>query len=136
MGRKLQELIDFQPPSDELAVVNRRDPIQHPFLESFYQWGKSAKTFRFGTAMGQDYQAVSVFDWNAVNLKHSNQAVAVFRNGQLNYGNDYVQSLIEDMRFCGYELTDISIQSVVDWKAKSNRSLIKGIQLKESDWTG
>jgi len=132
-AEKLHDAIDFQPPPDELAVVNRRDPIQHPFLESFYQWGKSAKIFRFGTPMGQDCLAVSVFDLDKLNLKHSNKVVALFRNGQLNYGNDYVQRIIEDMRFCGYELADISIQSLVHFQANSNRTIINGIQLKETD---
>jgi len=123
-AEKLGDFIDFQPPPDELAVVNRRDPIQHPFLEPFYRWGKSAKIFRFGTPMGQDCL-------EPLNFKYSNQVVAVFSNGQLNYGNEYVQNIIEDMQFCGYELTDISLQSLVHFQ--TNSTLVKGIQLTEKD---
>ena len=40
---KLAVNIDFQPPIDELCVVNRRDAIQHPFFENLYQWAVGEK---------------------------------------------------------------------------------------------
>jgi hypothetical protein len=64
--------IDFQPPIDELAVVNRRDAIQHPFLEILYR--KAARYFRFGTAMGQELEEL--------NLKDFTQVIALFKKGK------------------------------------------------------
>lgn len=133
-GKILTEQLDkpgdylaFQPPPNELAVVSRRDAIQHPFLEHLYQWGKSANYFQFGTPMGQDHLAA--FDSAKLNLKDSNQVVAIFKKGQQNDRN-YVPRIIEDMRFCGYELEDISLQTLVNLE---NRAIVNGIQIKEQD---
>jgi energy-coupling factor transporter ATP-binding protein EcfA2 len=134
-GKILTEQLDkpgdylaFQPPSNELAVVSRRDAIQHPFLEHLYLWGKSANYFQFGTPMGQDHFAA--FDLAKLNLKDSNQVVAIFKKGQQNDRN-YVPRIIEDMHLCGYELEDISLQTLVNFA--ENRTIVNGIQIKEKD---
>lgn len=108
-GKILTEQLDkpgdylaFQPPANELAVVSRRDAIQHPFLEHLYQWGKSAIYFQFGTPMGQ-------------NDLVDNQVVAIFKKGQQNNQN-YIQTIINDMQFCGYKLENISLQTLVNLK--------------------
>ncbi len=125
---KPDDYLAFQPPPNELAVVSRRDAIQHPFLEHLYQWGKSANYFQFGTPMGQDHLAA--FDLAKLNLKYSNQVVAIFKKGQQNDRN-YVPRIIEDMRFCGYELEDISLQTLVNFA--ENSTIVNGIQIKEKD---
>jgi energy-coupling factor transporter ATP-binding protein EcfA2 len=134
-GKILTEQLDkpgdylaFQPPPNEIAVVSRRDAIQHPFLEQLYQWGKSANYFQFGTSMGQDQ--LTAFDLAKLNLKEANQVVALFKKGQENDRN-YVPRLIEDMRFCGYELEHIALQTLVNFS--ENRTLVNGIQIKEKD---
>jgi energy-coupling factor transporter ATP-binding protein EcfA2 len=38
---KLKDDIDFQTPDDQLAVVARRDSIQHPYFEPLHQWANS-----------------------------------------------------------------------------------------------
>ncbi|MEK8019381.1 MAG: hypothetical protein VSS75_021120 [Candidatus Parabeggiatoa sp.] len=125
---KPSDYLAFQPPPNELAVVSRRDAIQHPFLEHLYQWGKSALYFQFGTQMGQDNFAA--FDLAKFHLNSSNQVAAIFNQGQQNDIN-YVPRIIEDMRFCGYELEDISLQRLVN--LEENRTIVNGIQIKEKD---
>jgi ABC-type lipoprotein export system ATPase subunit len=122
-GKILTEQLDkpgdylaFQPPANQLAVVSRRDAIQHPFLEHLYQWGKSAIYFQFGTPMGQ-------------NDLVDNQVVAIFKKGQQNNKN-YIGKIIYDMLFCGYKLENISLQTLLN--LKQNR-IVKGIQIKETD---
>ena len=125
---ELNTEINFQPPSNELAVVTRRDAIQHPFLEKLYNWGKSARYFRFGTPMGQDNLAV--YGKNN-KIKDFNQAVAIFKQGKTEYGTKYVQLIIEDMKTIGYELEELSIQaigSIVDFDIPK---MTYGIQIKE-----
>ncbi len=126
----IRSFIDFQPPIDELAVVNRRDAIQHPFLEILYRWGKAARHFRFGTAMGQDN--LVELENKELNLKGFTQVIALFKKGKDAYGRDYVQRIIEDMHKIGYELEDISIGTE---PIEHNDELINvnGIQVKEKD---
>jgi hypothetical protein len=103
---ELNTHIKFQPPSNELAVVTRRDAIQHPFLEKLYHWAKSARHFRFGTPMGQDHLALSEMPENEHNLKDFKQAVAIFKEGKTQYGKAYLQLIRQDMKEIGYELEE------------------------------
>jgi energy-coupling factor transporter ATP-binding protein EcfA2 len=123
---ELNTEINFQPPSNELAVVTRRDAIQHPFLEKLYNWGKSARYFRFGTPMGQDHLALSGQN-NELNLKDFNQAVAIFQQGETEYGTEYVQLIREDMKTIGYELEELAIQVAGGMVPK----ITYGLQIKE-----
>lgn len=129
---RVQLELDFHSPSDKLAVVSRRDAIQHPFLESLYSWGKAARYFRFGTAMGQEHLAVfeAGSPQEELNLKDSNQAVIIFQKGKAKYGSDYVQLIVDDMKKIGYELEDILIQEM-GWIG--NKRALSGISVKEKE---
>lgn len=128
---ELNTEINFQPPANELAVVTRRDAIQHPFLEKLYNWGQSARYFRFGTPMGQDHLAISDWREKKLNLKNSNQAVAIFKKGESEYGKKYIQLLIEDMRNIGYELEALSLQEAEGRVHFEVPRITYGINLKE-----
>ncbi|OAD18643.1 hypothetical protein THIOM_005753 [Candidatus Thiomargarita nelsonii] len=128
MASELNTEINFQPPPNELAVVTRRDAIQHPFLEKLYHWGKSARYFRFGTPMGQDHLA---FSDNELNFKNFNQAVAIFKEGKTEYGKAYVQLIKEDLKKIGYELEEVTIQAVGGGVHFERPKVTYGIQIKE-----
>jgi len=125
-AEKLESYIDFQPPIDELAVVNRRDPIQHPFFENLYQWGKTARHFKFATPMGQDQLVINS------NPKDLSTVVAIFENGISNYDKEYVQGIIEDMHKIGYELEDIKMGDI-PFAHNGNIIKVNSIQVKEKD---
>ena len=46
--------IEFQTPENQLAVVARRDTIQHPFFEPLHQWASSLYHYAFNTPMGKE----------------------------------------------------------------------------------
>lgn len=135
---KLNDYIEFQPPSDELAVVSRRDAIQHPFFDDLYRWGKETVSFRFGTQMGQNRLSISDRE-DEINFNDSNRnVVAVFSKGIIEYGKEYVQSIIDDMRKIGYHLEDASLQIVrVKEMGEIGHEeilpIVKGIQVKEKN---
>ncbi len=138
----LNKYIDFQLPTNEL-MVRRRDLLQYPFLEDLYHWGKATRHFQFGTAMGQNTLPIFMaeeLEKKEPNLKDFRQVVAVFRKGEMEYGKDYRQRIIVDMKQIGYELEDLSIQPL-----KLDRELFRdngqpavayGIQVKERNLTG
>jgi hypothetical protein len=130
LAQKLKLEIDFQPPVDHLAVVSRRDAIQHPFLEKLYNWGKRCLFFHFGTPMGQDQLALlaSGGQKEDFNLKDENQVVAIFHEGVAKYGSDYYQLLYDDMGKLNYHLEKIGIQHF-----GSNGRTLSGIRLKEKE---
>ena len=136
-AEKLKKDFDFQPPSDELAVVNRRDTIQHPFLNQLYGWGKAVRYFRFGTPMGRDRLVViasgSDFLEQELNLKDTNQAVEIFLKGQKEYPKDYALSIIADMEKIGYGLDDISVKKIEIIASNQLPTEVSGISVKERD---
>ena len=49
--------IRFKPPENELAVVARRDSLQHPFLEPLHEWAHGLRHYTFGTQLVSDWIA-------------------------------------------------------------------------------
>lgn len=132
-ANKLNDYIDFQPPSDELALTGRRDAIQHPFLTKYYDWGKSARHFRFGTPMGQDYLAVFRADIakKKIDLKDTNQVVGIFHKGDVLFKDRYSKLIMEDMKKIGYDLDAVSLQEMTQVLAGDVSEGAKGIRIKE-----
>ena len=129
---KLEDYIDFQPPIDEISVVNRRDAIQHGFFEELYQWGKTARYFLFGTAMGQNQMVVSEPDNRKMVLKDFTKVITVFKRGQDTYPKDYEQCIIKDMQKIGYEIKSIGIYSEI-MEYNKNPINVDGIAVHEKD---
>jgi len=129
--------LDFQPPSDELAVVNRRDTIQHPVLNQLYGWGKAMRHFRFGTPMGQDRAVVIVsgsgLSEQELNLKAPNQVVEIFMKGEKEHKKYYAHSIIADMKKIGYELDYISVQKIEVIASNQLPTVASGISVQEKD---
>jgi hypothetical protein len=108
------KMIDFQAPENELAVVFRRDSIQHPYFESLHQWGKSVIHFPFGTPLGRDHLAIfkdekekkeEEIGWD------TNKVAQVFKKGVKNYGDAYTRAVIKDMKKIGYDLEKIELKT-------------------------
>ena len=136
-AEKLKDDLDFQPPSDELAVVNRRDTIQHPFLNQLHGWGKAVRHFRFGTPMGRDRVVVIVsgsgLPEQELNLKATDQAIEIFMKGEKEYPKDYVHSIIADMEKIGYGLDNISVQKIEVIASNQLPTVASGISVQEKD---
>jgi len=128
---QLKTNIAFQPPPEELAVVSRRDAIQHPFLNGLYDWGKFVRHFQFGTQMGRNRLVFLVprnpeKEWNP-------SEVVIFKKGNDLYGNEYTKRIIEDMKKIGYELDSLSIGSIETMDAQGKPLLASGFHVKEKD---
>jgi len=111
-------MIDFQTPDNELASVNRRDSVQHPFFDPVYRWGKSMRMYPFGTPLGKDHFVVFVEKGNesALDLKDPHCAVALFRTASDELGAAFADAVTADMSALGYDLDGISLgppQSIV-----------------------
>lgn len=102
----------FQTPQTELAVVKRRDAIQHPFLENLYQWSDSLRFYQFGSQLGKDNLAsrLPTIDLlkNYTNLKDSNSVIWIFMLGQKEIGHTFIESILMDMQKMGYPITKIA----------------------------
>ena len=114
----LDEDLEFQTPTNELAVVARRDSIQHPFFESLYQWGNCLRHFPFGTPLGKDtlviVQSGGIED--DFDLQKPENVVAVFHKAITAHGSAFREAVQADLDTIGYPNADIGLarpQSII-----------------------
>jgi Fe-S cluster assembly ATPase SufC len=103
--------LTFQTPQDRIAVVTRRDPIQHPFLQDLYNWGSNVRIFRFGTPLGQDKIKLVTENMSTAKLdtKDTEKVVDVFLAGIDAFGKQFTDLILRDMRRVGFPLEEIGI---------------------------
>ena len=106
--------IDFQTPDTDLAVVARRDSIQHGFIEPLYLWGKSARHFAFGSPLGKNMFPIYVKDKKGdFDPRNTNLVVEIYKLGKQSFGEPFDTSIKDDMGRIGYEIEDIGLASPV-----------------------
>jgi hypothetical protein len=141
---KEKKILEFQTPQNELASVNRRDSLQHSFLEELYNWGKSVRLYYFGTQLGKEVLAVLVKrnqhqenEPAILNLKDTNQVVAIFRKAQKEFPKSFNKLVIDDMKSIGYYLTEIGIAPLESLVIRGNiPGEIMGLYVQEKDLKG
>ena len=109
-AKELDKDIRFQTPTTELAVVKRRDTIQHPFLEDIYKWSSSLRFYEFGTQLGKDTLAklppTTELLKAKTDTKDSDYVVEIFVLGKREH-NEFTQRILDDMNGIGYQITKI-----------------------------
>ena len=137
---EVNKLMNFQAPETELACVNRRDSVQHPFFEDLYQWGRRLRYYYFGDRMGKDYlaQLKEESEESKLNLKDSNLVVTIFSKGERKYVKEFKESIICDMGKLGYEIDDITIGTPMGliFSGPTLYTQPQGFILQESDLPG
>lgn len=113
-AQELGQEMRFQAPPTELAVVKRRDSIQHPFLEKIYQWSNSLRFYEFGTELGKDtlikILPTTELIKNETDFKDSDYVVGIFVIGQKEFDQEFTQEIIKDMKKIGYNISDINLK--------------------------
>ncbi len=100
--------LPFQVPQDELAI-KKRDALQHSFLEPLHQWASEVRHYYFGSPFGKEHMAVFAPNMPAVDEKDPNQIVGLLRNAIRSFGSDYLNLVISDMRYLGYNLESLEL---------------------------
>ncbi|NOZ24110.1 MAG: ATP-binding protein [Planctomycetes bacterium] len=106
---KTGKMIDFQTSSDEIAVLGRRDSIQHSYLECLCKWGESLLRYDFGTDLGKNQLVILTEDGpkQELDLKDANRAVSIFLDGKKKFPKTFERQIKADMARIGYALTSI-----------------------------
>jgi energy-coupling factor transporter ATP-binding protein EcfA2 len=135
---KQKESLDFQTPPKELAVVARRDTIQHPFLEDLYNWGKQVRYYQFGTPLGKERLTVLVKNKDKVepqvNPKDTNNVTAMYVEGKSRYHQEFTNAIIQDMNAIGFSIDDVGTdvpESIILDQTLTSEPI--GLFVKESD---
>ena len=100
--------IRFRYPGNNLAVVAKRDEVQHPFLQPILDWAASIRYFSFGGGMNPTALAFAVKGVSiAVDERATGQLVPIFNKGLKEFKEEYVRGIISDMKPLGYDLSEI-----------------------------
>jgi hypothetical protein len=112
-AEKIGEFIEFQSPPSQLAVVLKRDTLQHPFLEALFSWGESVKCYRFGGGLGKSsLTVVTEQDLNRqTNIPNPEQAGAILHYALDDFGEKFKKLVFMDLRCIGYECIDIGLEA-------------------------
>jgi energy-coupling factor transporter ATP-binding protein EcfA2 len=126
--------ISFQIPNDEVAILAKKDAIQHPFLIDLYNWGDSIRHYYFGTALGKDVLIHRINNSKLekdLDLKDTNKnMLRILLKGKDEYGETYFDTICRDMEYIGYEIAKIDIDKL---SGVISEVPLWGILLKESD---
>ena len=143
-AKELDQDIRFQTDPTELAVVKRRDSIQHPFLENLYQWSSSLRFYEFGAQLGKNTMARIPFTIellkNKTDFKDSDYVIGIFVLGKQEIGERFIEAIISDMKKIGYQLSEVGIKvpSFINSDisaADSSEDLPQSLYIKEADLT-
>jgi AAA15 family ATPase/GTPase len=143
-AKELDQDIRFQTDPTELAVVKRRDSIQHPFLENLYQWSSSLRFYEFGAQLGKNTMARIPFTIellkNKTDFKDSDYVIGIFVLGKQEIGDQFIQAIISDMTKIGYQLSEVGIKvpSFINSDisaADISEDLPQSLYIKEADLT-
>jgi energy-coupling factor transporter ATP-binding protein EcfA2 len=113
-ANKLELDIDFQTPIDEVAALKRRDSIQHPFFEGIYTWANSLRYYQFGTDLGRSSiiitKNIDTIKKN-INFKDADEVIGVFKLGEEELGDTFIQAIKSDMERVGYQISQIGTKT-------------------------
>ena len=107
---KTNRFAEFQSPQNDLAVVARRDSVQHGYFEPLYEWGRAIRLFNFGSHMGREVLGVIAKDQEIdFNPKDTTAVIRIFRKGIKECGEKFKKAILEDMAAIDYPLKDIGV---------------------------
>jgi len=125
------KMVQFSPPENELAVVIRRDAIQHPYFESLHEWAQATRHYTFGTFLGRDNLALIIKGAPEADDRDSNQVVGIFLKAQRECGDRFIASIKKDMAEMRYEIDDIKITAPKNHKLLDSTFELSCIGIKE-----
>jgi energy-coupling factor transporter ATP-binding protein EcfA2 len=135
------ELQAFHTPQSDLAIVNRQDSLNHPYLIPLRKWGEEMYAFRGEAELG--LSTVMVADSTPAQLKSmkvrsNTPIVQLLQKGLLSeHAERYKKSIVDDMTALGFPITDIGLKILPEMaKALASTGTPIGLFVKEPDLSG
>jgi energy-coupling factor transporter ATP-binding protein EcfA2 len=123
--------LPFQTPVNEFAISKKRDAVQHSFIEPLHQWASEVRHYFFGSSFGKEHMAVFAPNMPPVDERDSNQIVGLFRNAIRDFGSEYVNAIVEDMQFLGFDIETVELGFPVSVMPEYVPPGLNGIRVKE-----
>lgn len=123
---ELAKSLDFRIPTSSIALITRRDAVQHPYLEPLYSWAEVSRRYYFGSDMGKHnaYAALPNFTDEEVDLgilqndvTEYAQVTKIYSFGFKRYGSQFDAAILRDMREIGYNCSDVGVMQLAEAQA-------------------
>lgn len=107
-----KDFISFQVPVNIIAIQQRRDELQHPFVVELSKWALGCQTYFFGTPLGKDL-LVSLSGYEAAVKQKASGApegqdlIRTYIAAFSQYGEKFDKAIKRDMKALGYKLSDV-----------------------------
>lgn len=139
-GSNQSEALPFQLQPSSIALVNKRDLLQHPFLEEIHEWAAAVRFYEFGKELGRDKFAVFVPDGPKPDPTNPDAVVGLFRTADDRFPTEFKARVISYMQFIGYSLEEIELRTPrnIIIQGPVPASSVLGLAVKEkdlADWT-
>lgn len=129
---KIDADLDFKIDKNRLAIVSKRDELQHPFLEPLHEWAAGVIHHRFADdreketlmAFGRDEPVLDTFTPGIVFLQRGLSQIEGFES-----------AVIKDMRSIGYEISSVNMEYPDDLVTNDGTKPLV-ISVKEDDLPG
>lgn len=110
-AERVKEMLEFRVPRNQVAVLGKRDSLQHPFLEELHRWAARLLHFRCAGDMGKSRYLV--IGPNLTNYSDATQSAddpaKTFHTGKQRHKEKYVHSIIRDMKVLDYQIQAIEL---------------------------
>jgi len=121
------KFIEFQVPKTTIAIQQRQDELQHPFVVKLSTWAQSCQTYFFGSSLGKDLLVTLATLQASVGRQgkpnDNGDLVRRYINAFELHGDAFDAAVVRDMTALGYHLSDVS--------AEDMRPLSPGLVLPE-----
>lgn len=114
---KVGQFIDFEVTQTTIAVVSRRDRLQHTFLEPIFVWASNLRQYQFSTDLGR--QMITMLPIPGSNPENAETAVATqastdqnaavdqYHRGFQAFAKSFDQAILRDLEAVGYSCSSV-----------------------------
>ena len=107
--------IPFQIDPEVIAIQNKNDRLQHPFINDLAQWASSVGLYNFGSDFGksrlmQQPTADLTGSVGLVAIINADNTVGAYINGYQRFNQEFDKAIIRDMGKLGYHLEEVAAE--------------------------
>ena len=133
---QINQKLEYKIPDNQIAVLTKRDPKQHPLLDELYKWGNNLMHFKFGESLGKNILGMSSKKTEKdlkFNLKLNEKVLYIFKKGKKKW-QGFERAIRQDMASVGYNLEKVFLSAPVSMEVSSDIPLSPiSLAVKEKD---
>jgi len=135
---KEDKFIEFQVPPTTVAIQQRRDELQHPFIVELSNWAGGCQAYLFGSSLGKD-RVVGLASLELLLEKQEGTGniespISTYTKAFNQYGESFDKAIIRDMGQLGYNLTEVGMDDMRQFPLQLNLpEPIFGMFVREKD---